>query len=108
MKKYLITILVLAFAGTVLAADLVITVPPNDIPRVQEAFGSILGLGRPANQNEIERATKQWIIGQTQDYERRKNMQSFTPPPLEMQPTPSPTPTAGVLQAAPSVTPKKK
>ena len=78
-------------------ATLTIDVPAADVPRVTEAFGSILGLGRNATQVEVEKATKQWIIGSTQDYERRKNIVQFTPPPLEMQPTPtaapSPTPT---------------
>lgn len=88
------------------AATLTIDVPAADVPRVQEAFGSILNLGRPATQAEIEAAMKQSMINQTKDYERRKNMAQFTPPPMEMQPSPTPAPTA--FKAAPTATPKKK
>jgi hypothetical protein len=72
-------------------------------PRVEEAFGSILGLRnpdgtpRPATGVEIEAAIFNWVEGSTHDYERRKNMSAFTPPPFGSaknykltSPTPSP------------------
>jgi len=102
MKITLITFIMFTAAGIAWAADMTITIPSADVPRVQEAFGSILGLGRPANLAEVQRATTDWIHNQTLDYERRKNMAQFSPPPLQMAPTPTP----GVLKAA--ETPKKK
>ena len=59
-----------------------VTIVPADQGRVTEAFGSILGLGRPATMQEISDATAQWLGSQTHDYERRKNMTTFTPPPF--------------------------
>jgi hypothetical protein len=59
-----------------------------EVPRVEEAYGSILNLRdesgnpRPATKTEIETAIFTWLEGSTHDYERRKNMSSFTPPPL--------------------------
>lgn len=121
MKKLIIiSITAFGFIVTAFAVPLCVEVPSNDVPRVQEAFGSILNLGRPANLAEVQAATRQWLIGQTQDYERRKNMATFTPPPLDMQPTPSPSPTpmglqsgatlgtATVTSPTPTPTPKKK
>jgi hypothetical protein len=93
-------------ALALMAATLTIEVPTNDVPRVTEAFGSILGLGRNANQAEVSAACSQWVISQTKDYERRKNMVQFTPPPLEMQtPTPTPGGLAAVAAAAPQSAP---
>ena len=110
MKKHIIVLItLLGFIGLAVAATLTIDIPANDVPRVQEAYGSILGLGRPATQAEVQDALKQYLIGSTKDYERRKNMVQFTPPPLEMQPTPTPTPTAGMAkETTPKATPKKK
>lgn len=118
MKTLLISILILAVTIImVLAATLTIDIPANDVPRVSEAYGSILGLGRNATVNEVQAAEKQNIINQTKDYERRKNMVTYTPPPMEMQPTPSPTATVGVLRTTTTAvtpsptatpTPKKK
>lgn len=95
MKTKLLPIALLTFAlaFTLLAATLTITIPANDVPRVQEAFGSVLGLGRPATQQEVQAAVHQFIVNTTKDYERRKNQVQFTPPPMEMQPSPSPSPT---------------
>jgi hypothetical protein len=53
-----------------------------DDPRIQEAFGSILQLGRPAKEGEIEKAMFDWLENQTHNYERGKNMATFSPPPL--------------------------
>ena len=59
-----------------------------EVPRVEEAYGSILNLKdasgnpRPATQTEIETAIFNWLEGSTHDYERRKNMGSFTPAPI--------------------------
>jgi hypothetical protein len=95
------------------AATLTIEVPTEDIPRLTEAYGSILNFGRPATQPEIELAIKQWLVGSTKDFERRKNMAAYTPPPFSTEPTPTPTPgavAAAAPKAAPSptATPKKK
>jgi hypothetical protein len=105
--KALIAIIIIALAAFVLGVppyNLTIPIAPEDIPRMEEAFGSILGLRdasgqpRPANQAEIETATAQWVGQSIHDYERRKNMASFTPPPFTGTsklngPTPVPTPT---------------
>jgi hypothetical protein len=106
-------IILACVASTAFGADMTITIPTADVPRVQEAYGSILNLGRPANLAEVQRATTDWIHQSTVDYERRKNMVTFSPPPMAMQPSPSPT--AGGLKAAPAkaapkptATPKKK
>jgi hypothetical protein len=111
MKK-LIQIIILACATSVLAATLTIDIPNQDVPRIQEAYGSIYNLGRPATQTDIENAVRQWLRDSTQDYERRKNQQQFTPPPVSFTPAPTPTPTAGGLTtqkaAVPTATPKKK
>jgi hypothetical protein len=110
MKTKLI-ILACATSAIAYAADMTITIPTADLPRVQEAFGSILNLGRPANVAEVQRATTNWIHQSTTDYERRKNIATFSPPPLEMQPSPTPSiltaPQSGKA-AASSPTPKKK
>jgi hypothetical protein len=59
-----------------------------DATRVEEAYGSILGLknpdgtARPATTEEINAAVFDWLEGSTHDYERRKNMASYTPPPF--------------------------
>ena len=57
-----------------------VNIDTNDDPRMQEAFGDILSLGHPATPTDIEKAMFNWLEGQTHDYERRKNMTSFTPP----------------------------
>ena len=79
MKK-LIQLIILACATSVFAATLTIDIPNVDVPRIQEAYGGIYNLGRPATQTDIENAVRQWLRDSTQDYERRKNMQQFTPP----------------------------
>jgi hypothetical protein len=93
--------------------NITVDIPPADIPRLEEAFGSILGLRdasgqpRPATQAEINTATAQWLGQSIHDYERRKDMAQFTPPPfspgskLNAPATAAPTP-------LPTATPKKK
>jgi hypothetical protein len=106
MKTRLLTLLAVLIAGSIQAATLSIDIPAADVPRIQEAFGSIYNLGRPATQTDIENAVRAWLRDSTQDYERRKNMITFTPPPVTFTPAPTPTPTAAALKATP--TPKKK
>jgi hypothetical protein len=93
------------------AATLTVDIPTADVPRIQEAYGSIYNLGRPATQTDIENAVRQWLRDSTQDYERRKNMQQYTPPPVTFTPAPTPTPTpaaaAAEAKAKASPTPKK-
>jgi hypothetical protein len=73
-------------------ADMIITVPDPDVPRVQEAYGSILGKKdvsgnpRPATNAEVQKATTDWIHQSTVDYERRKNTYSYVPPPMNFPP----------------------
>ena len=74
----------LAFVGFALASTFTIDIPTADEARVKEAYGSILGLGRPATVQEIENAVTLWLESSTQDYERRKNMAQFTPPPMNV------------------------
>jgi hypothetical protein len=103
-------ILWFALAVFVYAADMTITIPDQDVPRVQEAYGSILGLGRPATPPEVSRAITDWLHQSTLDYERRRNTYTFTPPPMHF-PTPNPLAAPGSQKAAapvPTATPKKK
>lgn len=76
-----------------------------DAARVAEAIGWILqkknesGAVRPATKEEIEAYIYVTLENQTGDYERRKNMREFTPPPFGsesryVKSTPSPTSTA--------------
>ena len=102
--------LVILCTSTLLAAppssnDVCVTIVPADQQRVTEAFGSILGLGRPATMQEISDATAQWLGGQTHDYERRKNMTTFTPPPFSEGSGKLNAPTTAT---APTPKPKKK
>jgi hypothetical protein len=104
-------ILTFALAVFAYAADMTITIPDQDVPRVQEAYGSILGLGRPANPTEVNRAITDWLHQSTLDYERRKNTYTYTPPPMHF-PTPGGLAAPGDQKAAaavaePTVTPKK-
>jgi hypothetical protein len=98
-----ITLLIIALLFAVLtalrAATLTIDIPAADVPRLQEAYGSICNLGRPATQTEIENAVRQWLRDSTQDYERRKNMTQYSPPPVTFTPAPNPTSTAGAKTA---------
>jgi hypothetical protein len=108
--KTLILISIILIPLLVLAATLTIDIPTADVPRIQEAYGSIYNLGRPATQTDIENAVRQWLRDSTQDYERRRNMQQYTPPPVTFTPAPTPTPTPGAAAAGAKATstPKKK
>jgi hypothetical protein len=65
-----------------------VNIDDAEIPRIEEAYGSILNLkdelgnSRPATSTEIETAIFNWLEGSTHDYERRKNMNTFIPPPI--------------------------
>lgn len=67
-------------------------IPPEDEPRVVEAFTSILqpkdeaGQPRTAEAVDITGALVTWMNGQTSDYEKRKNMETFSPPPMTLNP----------------------
>ena len=116
MKIKLIIITALtAGAGIVFTApspspsggDVCVTIAQSDWPRISEAFGSILGLkdasGNPRNATaaELSDAMARWVGSQTNDYERRKNQASFTPPPFSSG--------SGKLNATgTTATPKKK
>ena len=69
-------------AAALYAGTFCVNIPVPQETRVAEAYGAILNLGRPATQAEVSAATRDWVINQVQDYERRKNMQIFTPTPL--------------------------
>lgn len=73
-------------APLVYAGQYKVSTTKEDDVRIEEAFGSILNLGHPAAQSDIEAAMYKWLEGQTHDYERRKNMATFTPPPLGSTP----------------------
>ena len=83
-----------------------VAIVPADQARVKEAFGSILGLGRPATLEEISNATALWIGGSTHDYERRVQQSNFTPPPFSEGSGKLNAP--GAATAAPTPKPKKK
>jgi hypothetical protein len=93
-----ITLLLLCTTKSVPSGKYCIDVA-NDATRVEEAYGSILGLGHPATTVEIESAIFNWVEGSTHDYERRKTMTQFTPPPFN---------SAKNYKPAPTTTPKKK
>jgi hypothetical protein len=111
MKTKLIILTLLA-AGAALAATMTIEVPDQDVPRILEAYGSINNLGRNATASEVQYAIQRWLRDSTLDYERRKDMAQFSPPPLNFSPTPAPSPTAfgraAAQKAAPTATPKQK
>lgn len=104
MKKLILIAFMLPLAAW--SATLTIDIPTADVPRIQEAYGSIYNLGRPATQTDIENAVRAWLRDSTQDYERRKNQQQYTPPPVTF--TPAPTPAAAKAAASPTPKPKKK
>jgi hypothetical protein len=111
MKTRISILILLTATAIAYAADMTITIPDQDVPRVQEAYGSILGLGRPATPAEVNRAITDWLHSSTLDYERRKNTYTFTPPPMHF-PTPGGLAMPGSQEAAaavaePTVTPKK-
>jgi hypothetical protein len=110
MKTNLIAVIVLAFVGLSLAdTTLTIVIPTADEARMTEAFGSILNLGRPATAEEMTAAVITWMGGQTSDYEKRKNMAQFSPPPLVLlPPQDAGTPIPGKAAAKATATPKKK
>lgn len=92
-----------------------VTIVTADEPRIFEAFGSILNLRnaggqpRPATAAEVEGAVEAWIKGQTTDYEKRKDMAAFSPPPLTLgSPIELPPPIEGKTKAKATATPKKK
>jgi hypothetical protein len=75
---------------------LTIEITPEDEPRVTEAFGAIMNLPAPATAEDLQTACSTWMGNQTQDYERRKNMQTFVPPPLTLnEPVELPPPDPG-------------
>jgi hypothetical protein len=92
---------------TLFSAVMTIEVPDQDVPRILEAYGSINNLGRNATASEVQYAIQRWLRDSTLDYERRKNMVQFTPPPLNFSPTPSGLQVAQAA-ASPTATPKKK
>src|SRR5262245_63627425 len=98
MKLIRITLLLLATAVVIYAGSYGWNTDPADDPRILEAFGSILGKHDaqgspiPATQREVSGAAMNWVNQQTNDYERRKNMAQYSPPPFVTSPTPSPTP----------------
>jgi hypothetical protein len=108
MKRITVILISLACAAFAYAdTTLTIIIPTADEARMTEAFGSILGLGRPATAQEVTGAITVWLTGQTSDYEKRKNMAQFSPPPLQLLPPQSAgSPIPG--KAAAKATPKKK
>lgn len=117
MKKYILTAIFLTFIAiaVMLAGTFTITTETADDPRIAEAFGSILNLKdatgnpRPANTAEVQGAVEVWMKQQTEDYEKRKNMQQFSPPPLTLgSPIELPQPSPGMLKTAPKPSPTLK
>lgn len=92
MKTRLSLIIILMIATFGLAATLTITIPANDVPRVSKAFGLLYQLGHDASINEVAFLTQQWIISQTKAGEQVVYNRNYVEIPLEMQPTPTPTP----------------
>jgi hypothetical protein len=112
MKTKLI-LLILSTAPAMFAAIMSIEVPDADVPRILEAYGSIYNLKRNATPAEVQTMIQGWLQTSTLDYERRKNIVQFTPPPMNFSPTPTATP--GLAAAAakapapkPTATPKTK
>jgi hypothetical protein len=114
MKTKLI-LLILSTASAAFAAIMTIEVPDADVPRILEAYGSIYNLKRNATPAEVQTMIQSWLQTSTLDYERRKNMVQFTPPPMNFSPTPTATPSGFIAPATqkavtpkPTATPKKK
>jgi hypothetical protein len=106
-----IILILLLTASAAYAATMTIEVPDADVPRILEAYGSIYNMGRNATASEVQYAIQGWLKNSTQDYERRKSQQQFTPPPMSFSPTPTTTPAAlaaTAVKAAPTATLKKK
>src|SRR5215475_3873880 len=110
MKTRLILLLLLV-AAAIYAGSYGWNTDPADDPRIQEAFGSILGKKDaagspiPATQRDVSAAAMNWVNQQTSDYEKRKNMQAYSPPPFATSPSPSATAMglqATSLKAAPT------
>jgi hypothetical protein len=104
MKILAITIILACATFAIADTTLTIIIPTADEPRMTEAFGSILGLGRPATAAEVTGAISVWLAGQTSDYEKRKNMAQFSPPPLELLPPQSAGSPIPGMKAAPTPT----
>ena len=96
--KIRIVIILLLGAAAIYAGSYGWNTDPADDPRIQEAFGNILnkhdaaGSPIPATQREVSAAAMNWVNQQTSDYERRKNMAQYSPPPFQTTPTPLPSP----------------
>jgi hypothetical protein len=58
------------------------TTAPQD-QRIAPAVGSILGLGRDATLPEVKAWVIQYVRGSVQDYERRIDLSTFVPDPLD-------------------------
>lgn len=82
MKTLLIIIIGLlahvSFAGTVT----INTTPQQDV-RIQAAVRAILNLDHDPNAAEIKAWLIDFIRSSVQDYERRQNIQQYTPTPID-------------------------
>lgn len=70
MKLFLI--FMLALAGIAQAGTITITISGGDEPRIAAAYGSLMGLNRPATIPEIQGFVTLWMERTTHDYERSK------------------------------------
>src|SRR5215831_19446008 len=97
MKTLKALLILFGTAAVIFAGSYGWNTDPADDPRIQEAFGSILnkrdaqGSPIPATQREVSGAAMKWVSDQTSDYERRKNMAAYSPPPFATSPSPIPT-----------------
>lgn len=82
MLRQLIIALTLAVTAT--AGSITITTTPQQDAIIAPAIGAILGLGRDATQAEVRKFLIDYLRGSVQDYNRRQNIQSYTPPVIDI------------------------
>jgi len=83
--KTTVAVIVLSFAllAHALAGSITITTDSAQDARIVVAVGSIMNLGRNATQAEVKAFLVQYLRQSVQDYERRQNMSTFTPPAID-------------------------
>lgn len=82
MLKQLFIAIALAVSAT--AGSITINTTTEQDALIAPAVGSILGLGRNATQAEVRKFLVDYLRMQVMDYNRRANMQTYTPPPIDI------------------------
>lgn len=80
MKTLLVALIFLPLVA--LGGSVTITTTSSEDALIAPAMGAYLGLPGPATQAQVKQAIIQWVVGITLDYQRRQNMQTYTPVPI--------------------------